>query len=271
MPAVATLTQPLYLNSMNKMTRDITVGLFAAFQIDDVGLTAGAGRCCSLSILSRDGIDWIKNKTGDVSFLNIVSTDASHDPWSQWRPDVFHDLFASQVYKPLPPRSEVFSLIEDYFQTANRLFPIYHEASFMKMVEWQYTQQTCDDAARWASINIVICLAYEYRISNSVKPEKDREKARYYFKNAMSVFTDLALRRTDLLSVQALLSMAFFLRGNSGTQYSLPLITAAMRSCQRMGLHRNIARPDLSPVQQEQRRRVFWVAFTIDQRYAARH
>lgn len=201
--------------------------------------------------------------------MSIISPDSIHDsPWSQWRPDVFHDLFASQVFKPLPPRSEVFSLMKDFFQTANRLFPIYHEASFMRMVEWQYTQQTCDDAARWASINMIICLAYEYRFSNSAKTEKDREKARFYFKNAMSVFTDLALRRTDLLSVQALLSMAFFLRGNSGTQFSLPLITAAMRSCQRMGLHRNIPRPDLSPAQQEQRRRVFWVAFTIDQRYA---
>lgn len=140
--------------------------------------------------------------------MNIISPDSIHDsPWSQWRPDVFHDLFASQVFKPLPPRSEVFSLIEDFFRTANRLFPIYHEGSFMKMVEWQYTQQTCDDAARWASINMVICLAYEFRFSNSLKPAKDREKARLYFKNAMSVFTELALRRTDLLSVQALLSM----------------------------------------------------------------
>ncbi|KAJ5524330.1 hypothetical protein N7494_010980 [Penicillium frequentans] len=224
------------------------------------------GRCSSLSILSRSGIEWIKKKTGDTSFMSIVSTRSTHDdPWTEWRPDVFHDLFASRVYKPLPPRSEVFSLIKDFFRTANRLFPIYHEASFMKMVEWQYTQQTCDDAARWASINIVICLAYEYRFSNSLKPEKDREKARLYFKNAMSVFTELALRRTDLLSVQALISMGFFLRGNSGTQYALPFMTAAMRSCQRMGLHRNIPRPDLSPAQQEQRRRVFWVAFTVDQ------
>jgi Fungal specific transcription factor domain len=140
--------------------------------------------------------------------LNIISPESVHDsPWSAWRPDVFHDLFASQVFKPLPPRSEVFSLIEDFFRTANRLFPIYHRGSFMKMVEWQYTQQTCDDAARWASINMIICLAYEFRFSNSLKPEKDREKARLYFKNAMSVFTELALRRTDLLSVQALLSM----------------------------------------------------------------
>ncbi|KAF7716833.1 Fungal specific transcription factor [Penicillium ucsense] len=224
------------------------------------------GRSCSLSLLSRGGIEWIKRRTGDVSFLKVLSTDSTHDnPWTQWRPDVFHDLFASKVYKPLPPRSEVFSLIKEFFNTGNRLCPIYDENSFMEMVEWQYTQQTCDDAARWASINMVVSLAYEFRFSKSAKPEKDREKARLYFKNAMSVFTELALRRTDLLSVQALLSMAFFLRGDTGPQSVLPFVTAAMRSCQRMGIHRDVARPDLSPAEREQRRRVFWVAFTIDQ------
>ncbi|KAJ6136291.1 hypothetical protein N7512_001451 [Penicillium capsulatum] len=217
---------------------DLEVGsIFRAHESDD---SRYFGRSCSLSILSRGGIEWIKSKTGDTSFLNIVSPDSIHDsPWNQWRPDVFHDLFASQVYKALPPRSEVFSLIKDFFGL--RI------------------------ASIWASINMVICLAYEFRFSNSLKPEKDREKARLYFKNAMSVFTELALRRTDLLSVQALLSMGFFLRGNSGTQAALPFITAAMRSCQRMGLHRDMARPDLSPAEQEQRRRVFWVAFTVDQ------
>ena len=120
---------------------------------------------------------------------------------------MFHDLFACKVFKPLPPRSEVFSLLNDYFRTINRLFPIYHEPAYMELVEWQYTQQTCNDAARWASINISLALAYEYRFSNSLKPEKDREKAWLYFKNAMSVFSELTLRRTDLLSVQALLGL----------------------------------------------------------------
>ncbi|CAG8923487.1 unnamed protein product [Penicillium salamii] len=236
------------------------------FRADERDDSRYFGKSCSLSILSRTGIEWIKSKTGDVSFLRVVSPDSIHDnPWNQWRPDVFHDLFASQVFKPLPSRSEVFSLIKDFFRTANLLFPIYLESSFMKMVEWQYTQQTCDDAARWASINMVVCLAYEYRYSSSHKSEKDKERAELYFKNAMSVFTELALKRTDLLSIQALISMAFFLRGNSGTQSALPLITAAMRSGQRMGLHRDIERPDLSPEAQEERRRVFWVAFVIDQ------
>lgn len=145
--------------------------------------------------------------------MRIISPESIHEnPWNQWRPDVFHDLFASKVFKPLPSRSEVFSLMKDFFQTANRLFPIYLESSFMKMVEWQYTQQTCDDAARWANINMVICLAYEYRSSNSSKSEKDKEKSELYFKNAMSVFTELALKRTDLLSVQALISMVRLVR-----------------------------------------------------------
>lgn len=220
-----------------------------------------------MSILSREGIEWIKHKTGEVDFLRLLVSDTKHDsPWDYWRPDVFHDVFASKVFKPLPPRAEVFSLLGDYFRTINRLFPLYHEASFMEMVEWQYTQQTCDDAARWASINIILALAYEYRYSNSLKPEKDKERAWLYYKNAMSVFTELTLRRTDMLSVQALLGMALFLRGNSGTQSAMPLITAAIRTCHRLGLHRDTPRPHLALAEQEQRKRVFWIAFILDQR-----
>ncbi|KAF5860242.1 hypothetical protein ETB97_001776 [Aspergillus alliaceus] len=224
------------------------------------------GRSSCLSILSRDGIEWIKSKTGDSGCLNLLLEDKAQDsPWDHWRPDVFHDVFSSTVFKPLPPRAEVFSLLNDYFRTVNRLFPLYHEATFMQLVEWQYTQQTCDDAARWASINIILSLAYEYRFSNSQKSEKDREKAWLYYKNAMSVFAELTLRRTDILSVQALLGMALFLRGNSGTQSASPIITAAIRSCQRMGLHRDVPRSHLSQSEQEQRKRVFWTAYILDQ------
>jgi hypothetical protein len=146
------------------------------------------------------------------------------------------------------------------------MFPLYHEETFMQLVEWQYTQQTCDDAARWASINIILALAHEYRFSNSQKSEKDREKAWLYYKNALSVFPELVMRRTDLLSVQALLGMALFLRGNSGTQSTVPVVTAAIRSSHRMGLHREIPRPYLGKIEQEQRRNVFWIAYVIDQR-----
>lgn len=77
----------------------------------------------------------------------------------------------------------------------------------MRMLEWQYTQQTCTDVARWASINILLALSYRYRQNHGPRPEKDNEKAWLYFKNAASVLNQLSLRRSDLLSIQALLAM----------------------------------------------------------------
>ncbi|KAL2863838.1 transcription factor domain-containing protein [Aspergillus lucknowensis] len=229
------------------------------------------GRSTPLSILSREGLEWIKSRSGEESSLSSLLSGSRFDsPWAYWRPDVFYDLFSSRVFKPLPPRAEVFSLLGDYFRTVNLIFPLYHEATFMQLVEWQYTQQTCDDAARWAGINIILALAYEYRFSNSQKSEKDREKAWLYYKNALSVFPELVLRRTDLLSVQALLGMALFLRGNSGSQSTVPIVTAAIRSSHRMGLHRDIPRPYLSQIEQEQRRNVFWIAYILDQSIAIR-
>jgi hypothetical protein len=229
------------------------------------------GRCSPLSLLTREGMEWIKIKSGEPNSLdNLLSNSNFDSPWAYWRPDVFYDVFASKVYKPLPPRAEVFSLLQEYFRTLNLIFPLYHEKTFMELVEWQYTQQTCDDAARWASINIILALACEYRYSNSQKTERDREKAWLYYKNALSVFPELVLRRTDLLSVQALLGMAIFLRGNSGSQATMPIVTAAIRASHRMGLHREIYRPYLSRLEQQQRKNVFWIAYIIDQSISIR-
>ncbi|KAL6230423.1 hypothetical protein BDW75DRAFT_222787 [Aspergillus navahoensis] len=229
------------------------------------------GRCSPLSLLTREGMEWIKTRSGEANSLDTLLSNSNFDsPWAYWRPDVFYDVFASKVFKPLPPRAEVFSLLEEYFKSLNLILPLYHEKTFMQLVEWQYTQQTCDDAARWASINIILALAYEYRYSNSQKTEKDREKAWLYYKNALSVFPELVLRRTDLLSVQALLGMALFLRGNSGSQATIPVVTAAIRASHRMGLHREVPRPHLSRVEQQQRKNVFWIACIIDQSISIR-
>lgn len=166
------------------------------------------GRASPLSIFSANGLQWIRQRTRDLDIPEtIFSRPQDENPSKYYPPDVYHDIFNSHVYKPLPSRTEVFGLIKHYFLGANRLFPIYHEASFMQLVEWQYKQQTCKDSALWASINIMIAVAYRYRLPDSMRPERDNEKAWQYFKNALSVLADLTLRRTDLLSAQALLAM----------------------------------------------------------------
>jgi hypothetical protein len=105
----------------------------------------------------------------------------------------------------------VFSLLKIYFETINRVFPIFHEETFMRTVEWQYTQQTLTDVGRWAAINVLLAFSYRYRPSHGSKPEKDVDKAWMYLKNAASVYTQLALQRNNVLGVQALAAMVCIL------------------------------------------------------------
>ncbi|KAH8700899.1 fungal-specific transcription factor domain-containing protein [Talaromyces proteolyticus] len=224
------------------------------------------GRASTYYILSRDGVQFIRDKTGEADWPNALF---SQPCWKTqpiyWRSDVFADLFQCQVYRALPPRSEVFSLLKTYFRTINRIFPVFHEETFMRMVEWQYTQQDCTDVGRWASINALLALSYRYRHGHTSRPEKDTEKAWMYWKNAAAVLTELFLRRNDLLGVQTLLAMAIFVRVSGGIRQALPLTTAAIQSADALGLHRRNARPDLSPTEQEIRNRVWWCAFFLDQ------
>ncbi|OKL56635.1 hypothetical protein UA08_08190 [Talaromyces atroroseus] len=147
----------------------------------------------------------------------------------------------------------------------NRVFPIINEESFMRMVEWQYTQQTCTDVARWASINALLALSFRYRDKRGSRSDKDTDRAWLYWKNAAAVYTELSLRPHGILGIQALLAMAIFARVNSHLMLAIPLITAAMKAAQALGLHRRNSRLDISPAEQETRRRVWWCIYIIDE------
>jgi len=67
-----------------------------------------------------------------------------------------------------------------------------------------------------------------------------------------------------------LLGMGIFLRGNCFLHLSFPLVAVAIRACHHIGLHKETTRLDLSPAEQEQRRRVFWSAFILDQSTSVR-
>ena len=84
-------------------------------------------------------------------------------------------------------------------------------------------------------------------------------------KNALGVLSELTVRKTDLQSVQALLGMAHFMQTTSNPQLSLPLYSAAIRVSHSIGLHRENLLLNLSPVESEVQKRVFWVGYILDQ------
>lgn len=127
--------------------------------------------------------------------------------WVYWRPEIFSDMFARRTFMPIPPQHEALSLCKDYFDNFNCMFPLFHEPTFMHLVNMQYSRQPYEGSGWWASFNIALAIAHRIRVMSNLVPQEEDNKAWMYLKNAMGVLTELTMRNLDLLSVQALLGM----------------------------------------------------------------
>ncbi|KIW27147.1 uncharacterized protein PV07_06914 [Cladophialophora immunda] len=233
---------------------------------NNVGETRYIGSSSAFSIFSSKGIEWVNEKTGDTSFQETIQNAVNEDDtkWQYWKPEVFGDIFVRRVFKPLPPKEEAMSLFKDFFENFNCMFPLFHEPTFMHLVEKQYSKDPYEGSGWWASINVALAIAYRIRVMSNVVPQEDDQKAWLYLKNAMGVITELTMRNTDLLSVQALLGMALFLQGTPNPQPSFFLIAAAIRCSHTIGLHKRGSAFNLNPIEVEQRKRVFWIGYLLD-------
>ncbi|KAG5978009.1 hypothetical protein E4U55_006420 [Claviceps digitariae] len=232
---------------------------------NQAGETRYIGSSSGFSIFSPKGIQWVNSRTGDDSFAAMISEVSVDDhKWTNWKPEVFGDLFQRRVFRPLPPKHEALSLLQDYFENFNCMFPLYHQPTFMHLVERQYSPDPYQGSGWWASLNCALAIAHRLRVMSNLVPQGEDEKAWAYLKNAMAVFPELTMRNTDLLSVQALLGMALFMQGTPNPQPTSLLIAAAVRLSHSIGLHKRGTGFNLNPIEIEQRRRVFWIAYMLD-------
>ncbi|KAK2603769.1 hypothetical protein QQS21_004054 [Conoideocrella luteorostrata] len=229
------------------------------------GETRYIGSSSGFSIFSPKGISWVNSRTGDESFATMIS-DVSVDDhkWTNWKPEVFSDLFQRRVFRPLPSKNEALSLLQDYFENFNCMFPLFHQPTFMHLVERQYSSDPYEGSGWWASLNCALAIAHRLRVMSNLVGQDEDEKAWAYLKNAMAVFSELTMRNTDLLSVQALLGMALFMQGTPNPQPTSLLIAAAIRLSHSIGLHKRGTGFNLNPIEIEQRKRVFWIAYMLD-------
>lgn len=211
------------------------------------------------------GIQWVNERTGDKSFQSMISHVSMDDhKWNNWKPEVFADLFQRPVFLPLPPKPEAMSLLHDYFDNFNCMFPLFHRPTFMHLLERQYSKDPYAGSGWWASLNVALAIAHRLRVMSNLVPHEEEKKAWGYMKNAMACFAELSMRNTDLLSVQALLGMALFMQGTPNPQPSSLLIGTAIRLSHNIGLHKRGTGFNLNPIEIEQRQRVFWIAYMLD-------
>jgi hypothetical protein len=183
-----------------------------------------------------------------------------------YKPDVFRDLFQRRVFQPLPGRTECRALLGVYFRHFNQMVPLFNEKSFMELIDNSSTPTPYKSSGLWASLNIALAIA------SSVSTDSDgrQSEAWGYLKNALDVTNELTMYNVDLMSIQALLGMALFFRGTSNPQPSFSLLSAAIRLSHTIKLHRKCDNSAMSAEENEQRKRVFWVAYFLDKETSLR-
>ncbi|OHW91697.1 fungal specific transcription factor domain-containing protein [Colletotrichum incanum] len=239
--------------------------LMCSLVTNQSGETRYIGSSSGFSIFSPKGIQWVNEKTGDNSFQQMISEVSLDDhKWTAWKPEVFSDLFRRPIFRPLPPKAEALSLLKDFFENFNCMFPLFHQPTFMHLVERQYSDDPYEGTGWWASLNCALAFAHRLRVMSNLVPQEEDDKAWGYIKNALGTFAELTMRNTDLLSVQALLGMALFMQGTPNPQPTVLLVATAIRLAHTIGLHKRGTGFNLNPIEIEQRKRVFWIAYMLD-------
>jgi hypothetical protein len=176
-------------------------------------------------------------------------------------------------------------LLRECFGELKPVTPLFHEGTFMTLFETHFTQEydPIHGPGWWACLNMVLALTHRVRVLHDLTRQDEEDIALLYFKNAMAVLTELMLRGPNILNVQALLIMvrssyqlfnsiayenskAIYSQGSANVELSCSLGSAALRLSQNMGLHRESSGGELSPLESDERRRVFWVGYILDKK-----
>ena len=120
-----------------------------------------------------------------------------------------------------------------------------------------------NDPGRWACLNIVLALTHQFQHGETQDMEEDCETWNY-FETAFAIVGQLMTMHVTLWSVQALLGMALVIQGTPNQGPVSLLISGAMKLAHRMGLHKQCRNPNISAAEIEERKRVFWIAYSLD-------
>ena len=164
----------------------------------------------------------------------------------------------------LPPKDRVLSLVEKSFQGFHPAYPLFDKARFLTVFDSLDT--SLNDPGQWACLNVVLALYPQFQrgAAQDVKEMNEDCETWGYFQSAFAVVGQLMTMHVTLWSVQALLGMALVIQGTPNQGPASLLISAAMKLAHRMGLHKQCQDPNISAAEIEERKRVFWIAYSLD-------
>ncbi|KAL7953684.1 hypothetical protein V8C34DRAFT_296323 [Trichoderma compactum] len=176
-------------------------------------------------------------------------------------------------------RSEFMAFIRSYFNTYNRIVPLFDEDDFMNRFAELDMDQIRADAAFWTATNVMCAIALRQQNLSyfADSPNNPDREAWEYLDTALDKAVELTIRGSnDLLAIQALVGMAIFLQTAPDAHAASTLLAAANRLLLQNGLHMQKGEQFWGQSGSEafrlmvQRNRVFWIAFNLDHDLATR-
>ncbi|KAB8236454.1 fungal specific transcription factor domain-containing protein [Aspergillus alliaceus] len=221
------------------------------------------GASSGFSIASPQGMKWLEGETRSGAWRSASQRTAPRWQLSSWYPRILQGDLGQRVSQPLPSKSTTVQLVGEYFSAFNRVMPLFHEGTVMRLVDKQFGWNPDESPSWWASLNVILASAYRERAQQLPDGSDEWQKSMGHIRNALNVVVELFMRAADLLAVQAMLGLAILFQNTPNPQPLFMFAAAGMRLSHSVGLHRNQTF-GLSPSEIEERRRTFWIAFILD-------
>ncbi|KAF2136657.1 uncharacterized protein K452DRAFT_302600 [Aplosporella prunicola CBS 121167] len=164
----------------------------------------------------------------------------------------------------LPNKTYARMLVQVVLRFTGSDYHLIQRKSFMKRLEETYSAQTHDDPVFLCRLFVVFALGELYSKKASVSGNRRMVPGIAFFLQAMSLFQDLH-EEADVEYIETLLVMSFYSHALNRKNTAYTYAGLALRLSLTLGLHRNITfDSSTSPVEIENRRRVWWTVYTFD-------
>lgn len=162
-----------------------------------------------------------------------------------------------------PKPAVVEHLVKVFFELANFSTPILHETTFRKYLDVASTTETAETSPRASFFAFIVFAIALLTIQKHDNTHVSTTLCERYFASALHSLDPIGLP-TDLEGVQALLLISLYSYLHPRAFDPWRTIGMALRLAVGIGLHKDLPADKTDPLTLDTRRRVFWVAYSMD-------
>ncbi|KIW33838.1 uncharacterized protein PV07_00657 [Cladophialophora immunda] len=231
------------------------------------------GKGSFLSICSKSGIEWVCQKTGSSDFAK-TARQFTYETCRRLKLETIQ----TRDREPEPAPEDAWRYTQAFFdECAEGMIGLIHRPNFEARLRAQFEQgqpSSADQDPAWYALRNVVyatgwrLLSWKHRFRGFRFDEGAGWK---YFRNALSVHSELLYCRTSLMAIQALGSMSIYVESIGTPSVDYMLCVNAMKLAESKGLHRQPANAwNLSPSAVRLRSRLWWAIYIYERHIAFR-